>query len=298
VNKTTRFLEQRNFAFWVIASTVSIGLLGVIDFLTGYELSFSLFYLIPIGAVAWFGGRHLGWLMSVLAALTWLVAEILAGRQYSQPAIHLWNTMIRFGFFVIVTSLLTRLRSVHDVEWGHARTDYVSGAMNARHFIESLEMELMRARRTRQPLTPAYIDLDNFKSVNDLLGHDVGDEVIRSFVLALRSHLRATDAIARMGGDEFALLLPTAGQVEAELIIVRLHNDLTEQMGRNGWPVTFSVGVITCLTMPHSVHELIKAADELMYTVKNSSKNAVRFATYRQDPALKTSSSGVVKDHD
>ena len=287
MNKTAGFLERRSSTFGLIAGTLSIGLLGVIDFLTGYELSFSLFYLIPIAAVSWFGRRQLGWLMSVLAALTWLVAEILAGQRYSQPAIHLWNTMIRFGFFVVVTSLLAQLRSVHDVERGHARTDYLSGAMNARHFFESLELELLRARRTRQPLTLAYIDLDNFKSVNDLLGHNVGDEVIRSFVLALRKHLRASDVIARLGGDEFALLLPTAGRAEAELIVVRLHNDLTEQMGRNGWPVTFSMGVITCLTTPHSVHELIKEADELMYTVKNSSKNAVRFATYSQNFPLK-----------
>jgi diguanylate cyclase (GGDEF)-like protein len=218
--------------------------------------------------------------MSVLSSTSWLIAEMAAGQNYTRPAIHLWNTMIRFGFFVLVTYLLTELRRAHEVQRLLARTDYVSGAVNARHFNELLEVEIARAYRYQLPLTMAYIDVDDFKRVNDSFGHDTGDEVLHFIVSVLQSQLRNTDTVARMGGDEFALLLPMAGQPEAQAVISRLHADLTQQMQQKNWPVTFSIGIVICVAAPASAKELIKLADELMYGVKNDTKNNFRFIIY------------------
>ncbi len=188
--------------------------------------------------------------------------------------------MIRFGFFVLVTYLVAEIRSVHEAQRLMARTDYVSGAVNARYFNELVEMEIARSRRYQYPFTVAYIDLDDFKQVNDNFGHDTGDEVIRFITSELKSQLRSTDTVARMGGDEFVLLLPTVGQSEAQSVIPRLHYELTQQMQQRNWPVTFSIGVVICVVAPASAKELIKMADELMYTVKNSTKNNFRCLTY------------------
>ncbi len=283
VNRILASLEERSQGLWIAVCILCIALLGVVDYLTGYEINFSLFYLAPIAAVSWFATRRLGLAMSVLSTLTWLIAGIAAGQNYTHSVIYLWNTMIRFGFFVLVTYLIAELRSAHEAQRLLARTDYVSGAMNARHFHELVELEMARSRRYTYPLTLVYMDLDDFKQVNDTFGHDTGDEVLRFIADELKSRLRSTDIVARMGGDEFALLLPTVGQPEAQPVISRLHADLTEEMQQSSWPVRFSMGVVICAAMPASAKELIKMADQLMYTVKNSTKNNFRILMYTGD---------------
>lgn len=274
--RKSEFLENRSPAFWVIGGVVSIGLLGAVDALTGNEITFSLFYLAPIVLVTWFVNQNVGLLMSSLSAFTLLAAEIAAGQIYSQPIIYVLNTLIRAVFYVIVTYLVAQLQKSRREEQLAARTDFISGAANARYFNELLQMEIDRIRRYPHPITVVYIDVDNFKLVNDLFGHPVGDEVLRSIADELKSQLRKTDFIARLGGDEFALLLPSTHQPEAQVVISKVHTNLLELMRRRNWPVTFSIGAVTCVSPPYSAEQLINMADEIMYEVKNSTKNDFR----------------------
>jgi diguanylate cyclase (GGDEF)-like protein len=255
----------------------SIGLLGLADYLTGNEISFSLFYLAPIVIVTWSVNRSAGLSLSLLSALTLLGAETAAGQTYSHPGIYILNTLIRTLFFVIITYLVAELQRSRREEQLAARTDFVSGAVNRRYFNELLQMEIDRIRRYPHPITMVYIDIDNFKLVNDLFGHKIGDEVLRCIANELKSQLRTTDTIARVGGDEFALLLPSAHQQQAQVVLSKVRVHLQEEMRRRNFPVTFSMGVVTCLAPPHSTEQIINMADELMYEVKNSTKNDVRF---------------------
>jgi diguanylate cyclase (GGDEF)-like protein len=137
-----------------------------------------------------------------------------------------------------------------------------------------------RHRRHRRPLTLAYVDLDDFKQVNDRLGHAAGDAALRLAADTMRQHLRGTDALGRLGGDEFAVLLPEADAAGAQMVIARLRDRLRERMRKEGLPITFSFGVLTCLKPPPSVDGLVQLADEQMYVAKNSGKNAIQAATY------------------
>lgn len=134
-----------------------------------------------------------------------------------------------------------------------------------------------RTRRWRRPLTLSCIDLDNFKALNDGFGHAVGDEVLRTVAVSLRSGIRSTDLAARIGGDEFALLFPETDKVGAravlETVLGRLHQDMT----RAGWPVTASVGSVTT-TEATTVESLLRQADQVMYEVKRTGKAALRAA--------------------
>jgi diguanylate cyclase (GGDEF)-like protein len=120
-----------------------------------------------------------------------------------------------------------------------------------------------------------YLDVDNFKMVNDLFGHPIGDEVLRSIASELKSQLRKTDIIARLGGDEFALLLPSTREPEAQVVVSKVQVHLIQVMREKNWPVTFSMGAVTCVAPPNSAEQLISMADELMYKVKNSTKNGI-----------------------
>jgi len=280
IQKVLEVLETKTPLFWTIIGIVSIGLLGLADYLTGNEITFSLFYLAPIVLVTWSVNKITGLLLSFLSALTLLSAEIAAGQTYTHPSIYLWNTLLRTIFFVIITYLVAELHRSRREEQLAARTDFVSGAVNRRYFDEMLQMELDRIRRYPHPITMVYIDIDNFKLVNDLFGHKIGDEVLRCIASDLKSQLRSTDTIARMGGDEFALLLPSTQQLQAQVVLSKVRAHLQEEMRRRNFPVTFSMGVVTCLAPPHSAEQIINMADGLMYEVKNSTKNDVRFVTW------------------
>lgn len=281
MRKLAEHFEGRSLLFWVTTNTALVGILGIVDYLTGNELSFSLFYLLPISLTAWYTKPSLGLLISILSAFTWLVADISVGENYSHPIIYFWNTLIRFGFFIFVTYLIAELHKTQESVQALARTDYISGTVNSRYFHELLGAELSRSARYKRTFTLVYLDLDNFKQVNDKFGHDEGDKLISFIADELKRQLRNTDIISRLGGDEFAILFPEAGQQEAEVIISKIYNHLTEKLRQKYSFVTFSAGAVTYIVTPDSISETIKIADDLMYSVKNSTKNGVRYSLYK-----------------
>ena len=280
MSRILRVLTDRSVLFWTLSSGLSVLVLGVIDFLTGYEISFSLFYLAPVSAASWFAGPKAGILIASLSAITWLMAELASGHTFLSPFINAWNTLIRFGFFLIVTMLLHKLRESYRREQELARTDLLTGVPNSRHFYEVAQTELARARRYGHPFALAFFDLDNFKKVNDRYGHAQGDEVLRVVGGVAQRHLRATDCLARLGGDEFVLLLPDTDQAGAQTAVSKLHAEMLSQMQVHRWPVTFSIGVIIFVEPPESVDAMMQLADQTMYAVKNDSKDGVRFDCY------------------
>jgi diguanylate cyclase (GGDEF)-like protein len=264
----------------VLAGFVLTGLIGIVDFLTGYELSFSLFYVLPVTIVTWFTSQRLGLVTSLVGAFVWLGADLATGHSYSHPLIPIWNTLIRLAFFVIITLLLSALRRATEREREFARVDNLTGAANARFFYDLAEMEIDRFQRYKHPFTMAYIDLDNFKTVNDQFGHLEGDQVLRTVASSIRKYLRKTDVVARLGGDEFALLFPETNENSARFALSKIQDSLLEEMRLGNWPITFSIGVLTCTIAPHTTEELVRMADELMYSVKHDRKNAIKYATY------------------
>ena len=222
IHKLLSTPEKGSTLFWVMVGIVSIGLLGILDYLTGIEFTFSLFYLAPIILVTWFTDLKVGIFMSLLSALILLSAEIEAGQRYSHVIIYFLNTLVRALFYIILIYFVVELKKSQRKEQLAARTDFVTGLANRRYFDELLETEVERIRRYPHPITVVYMDMDNFKLVNDLFGHEIGDEVLRSIASELKAELRTTDTVARLGGDEFALLLPSTRQADAQVIIQRV----------------------------------------------------------------------------
>lgn len=278
-----RIFERRSSYFWLGIGITCVSLLGVADYLTGNEIVFSLFYLLPISLVTLAGNKTQGQFISFLSALTLLLAEIAAGQVYSHPIIYFWNTLIRTGLFSLVSFLIQQLHQSQKEERLAARTDFVTGAVNARYFNELLQFEIDRIRRYPHPFTVVFIDIDNFKTVNDLFGHGVGDSVLRYISDELKAHLRKSDVVARVGGDEFALLLPSVRGPAAMTILAKVRSSLDEAMRQRNLTITFSMGVVTCVKPPYAAEQLINLADNLMYMVKNSTKNGIRFVTWGEN---------------
>ena len=274
------FFEKRGKPFWIGAGVVLVIVLGIIDYVTGTELNIALFYLIPIFMLVWFTDGEMGLLIAFASTVAGFIANFSAGRTYSSISIYIWNTVLRLGFYLVVVWLGTTLKKTNKINRELARSDYMTGAISVRYFYELAQSELNRAQRYRRPFTLAYIDLDNFKTVNDRLGHSAGDRVLRAVTEGIYRQIRPADTLARLGGDEFALLLPETDADAARLVINRIHACLADEMLQNGWMVTFSVGVVTFNEVPKTVDDMVKMADSAMYCVKADRKNGVNYTVY------------------
>jgi diguanylate cyclase (GGDEF)-like protein len=252
----------------------------LLDFVSRGRLSLDVFYLVPVLLSSWFLSRRsaLGFAIGCAVA-SYIVNEL------SFPNVQLaelWNFSARLIIFLVVVQLNLLLRRRLESETALARTDFLTGVGNARAFFDQAEMELSRSRRYQHPLTIAYVDLDNFKKVNDSMGHAEGDKVLTTVANTMRRTLRGSDFPARLGGDEFAILLPETDYAQSQVIAQRLRTQLLEASKAHNWPVTFSMGVLTCSEPPTTIKTLIDEADALMYKVKQAGKNAIRHSIFRQ----------------
>jgi diguanylate cyclase (GGDEF)-like protein/PAS domain S-box-containing protein len=165
-----------------------------------------------------------------------------------------------------------------------AMTDPLCGLANRRAFDDTAQVELERSRRYAHPLSIAFLDIDDFKRVNDEQGHGEGDRVLCAFAEVLSRSVRSVDAVARLGGDEFVVMMPETGPEDALSLARRLKDALTsiEIAGRG--PLACSVGVATFPVAPASIHEMVDEADKLLLAAKAAGKNAVCGAVVAADP--------------
>jgi diguanylate cyclase (GGDEF)-like protein len=182
------------------------------------------------------------------------------------------------SFFVTIAYLLGKIKKSLEFQTNLARQDYLTDSFNRRGFYELIEREINRANRELIPLTFVYLDLDNFKKLNDLYGHETGDIVLKQTVDTVKLNLRKIDIIGRLGGDEFMILLVGVDADTAKDIVSRVNQELSNKMRANLWEITFSFGVLTYLNPPKNIDEAISKSDDLMYTVKNRGKNSILYA--------------------
>ncbi|MDO9188247.1 MAG: diguanylate cyclase [Sulfurimicrobium sp.] len=259
----------------IALSLMWILLSGIAHYLTSPRYEFHILFLLPVVAICWYISIKAGFLTALLSAMVWVVADWLAAPPNHDLQAMLVNDAVRLSVFALVIVLVDRLRRVHERESRLARIDLLTQLPNRRAFYEHAAAEIMRARRYQHPLSVISLDLDNFKSVNDLDGHDAGDKVLRIAAETLQKNIRTTDVAGRLGGDEFAILLPEAGREAAGAIASKLQQQLTRRMQKDGWPVTASLGVATFMTPPERVDDLMKQADKLMYSAKQKGKDMI-----------------------
>ena len=251
-------------------------LIGYIDYVTGIEIRVFPLYFLPLLLAAWFFGRAGALTASAVAAVAWAIAQFLAGRHYSQPYIWIINFFTQGAAFVVVSLLIARLQSDYQKERAYSRTDHLTGLANSRAFYAQAEAVVNLCRRNLRPMSLACLDLDNFKHINDTLGHEQGDAVLRQVAKVLISGLRASDIPARIGGDEFVVLLPDTAVADARVVLEKVRSRLEQTLQLQTGSVTASIGFVSCGQAPTDIHTMLKIADELMYSAKRDGKNHVR----------------------
>lgn len=265
---------------------LSIPLLGFADHASGPDFGFSLLYLMPVAILAWRSDARLAVAAAVLAAGCWLGADA-AYRGFTP--VTLWNALTRLAMYVALAGLTGRVRldrervaalnerlsRLLEQEQRLARTDPLTGLANSRAFREALDKGLARSRRDGSPLAVACIDLDNFKRLNDTLGHAGGDRALRAAAETLSRVARAADVSARIGGDEFAVLLHDCDEAGARAVAERVLKEVQDVLRQAGTGVGASVGVACFREAPENADAALGAADRALYQAKRQGKGQI-----------------------
>lgn len=272
INKRIELLPAGLFILLSLLLTVIV---GYFDYRTGPFYSFSLFYLLIVVATAWYKGRKFALVIAIAGTLAWFVAALLS-RQYDHyPDALYWNDLVELVHFLFAAYVISMLKNALDCSERRSRSDSLTGIANRRLFYEVADAEILRAHRTNEPFTIMYLDIDNFKTVNDTQGHDAGDELLIAVAATVKHQLRESDTVARLGGDEFSVLLPVTTEPDAAVVVRKIKHALADSI-ETKWPVTFSIGMVTYMQAPESVETMIREADQVMYEVKKSGKNELR----------------------
>jgi diguanylate cyclase (GGDEF)-like protein len=272
----------RRLPSWLIVglSWLILALVAWADHLSGLDLQLDFFYLLPLAVVAWICGRRDGLVTAALATVLWTLVDVTGRPIRTQPGLIVWNAAVELLFFSGVALLVSFMGKQADNLRSLAREDPLTGVANRRAFFGALTSAVDLSMRREGAWTIAYIDVDDFKQINDRLGHNTGDDVLRAVAVTLRSATRRVDVVARLGGDEFAVLMPDTDPDQAETAVGKLQAILEGAMAEGGWPVTFSIGVTTFLSAPPSPDIALAVADERMYEVKHDRKAAARYGVW------------------
>lgn len=236
-------------------------------------LKLGLFYLVPVLLVTWYEGVWMGAAFTVGAMALRMIVE-LEQQPDTSVTIALANQL---SFAMVAGIAMVAYRSVRrsQEQLGRLAThDQLTNVLNARGFADRLTQELERNRRYPRPLALVYLDLDDFKVINDSHGHQTGDAVLRLVADAMRSSVRQTDVVGRLGGDEFGVLMPETDAEVAHAAAKRLAAGL-RNVFRGTPTVTASMGVVSCSTTDASTDDLLRRADRAMYDAKRTGKDRV-----------------------
>ena len=237
------------------------------------KISFYIFYSLPIFIATWYIGGWAGILISFACTVAWWIVDL---KNSAPQLIHYIDSSLRLIFFISISVMISYLHVSLIREKKLADTDYLTGLLNRRVFIEKAGVEAEKAKKHGRPFTMVYIDLDNFKPVNDRYGHTVGDNLLKQIASELKNNLRMSDIVARMGGDEFVIFLPNTNEKESAAALSHLQTCLNTLSENSQMPVTFTIGAITYEKTYQSTEEMIKAVDRVMYAGKQAGKNMIK----------------------
>ncbi len=273
-------LERRPPLLYVTA-LVLIGVIAVADYVTGDEILLYVLYLAPIAILAWCAGIFAGLAGAVVATGAVFVTYVaLAQGRYM--TLHIWQAAVSLTSDAVVAWVVWRLKAAHlrvlallDLERRSAREDPLTALSSVRAFRERLKLEVDRMRRHKKPLSLLFLDLDDFKRVNDQRGHGAGDETLVRVGRLLNALTRKVDLCGRVGGDEFAVLMPETSTDEALTVANRVRDGVLKSFAEGGAGIGLSAGIATFLSPPLDEQVPMDRADGLMYEAKHAGKNRI-----------------------
>ena len=253
------------------ASLAAMALIFSIAYFT-IDIKLNVLYVFPLSAVIFHCARR--WL-GLIAFWLSLVLQAVGASSYHSHVAMFSDIVGAVSASVLTMYLASFARNNYLRTLDQATKDPLTGLANRRAFAAIVELEASRLNRYGGMFSIAMLDLDGFKKLNDTKGHQAGDEALKLFADILLDKTRQSDTIARIGGDEFVVLMPNTPSEISKSFANDLCAAVAERMAAAGFEITTSVGCKTYTTVSGSIDELLSEADALMYVAKQSGKNRV-----------------------
>lgn len=263
--------------FWNLVLIVAeVVIITLVDYaVVGSYYSLDVFYCLPVLQAARLGAIHamrktdtqIPTYIAVFTGILWSMAEAKILPDFPLDAF-LLNAFSRSVTFTVIARIVTKLW----IEREYGLRDILTKLDNRAEFLQRFEIEQHRSERSSKSYSVMFIDIDQFKNLNDKFGHSTGDEALKKVADVLRQNSRKIDIMARIGGDEFALLLPETDDNSCELVLQRIKADADVEFQKRGWPISLSIGCVSETGGKRSIQEILHDADQIMYSIKNSKK--------------------------
>lgn len=264
--------------FWrPILVFLEILLIAYLDYkVAGLYYSFGVLYCLPIIQTAHASSiralrrsdSRVPDLIGVICAIAWSAAEAAFIWPIFPLSAFTLNIFTRAVTFVVLGRVMAKLFR----EKEYSRKDPLTGLANRLEFLERFEIERLRSERTGEPYSLLYIDIDQFKLLNDTRGHHIGDEALISLSGVLSDNSRKVDTVSRIGGDEFVALFPSTDEMTCRTLKARIEKASEILFQKQGWPISLSIGSVTRSGEVESIDDILREADEQMYSVKNNKR--------------------------
>ena len=281
VKESNNRRRSGNSKFFIIfCAFLLVFLVSLVESSTGYYVRITFFYGFFVLLVSWYLGNTWGIMFTFLSACIWFFMNFQQLPAGVSHIVHYWNALSLLLILSMISYVVSALK-MEKAEAAFAVEDMLTGALNVRGLKERLSDIVTRTHlKKSKSFSAVYIDLDNFKKVNDKFGHREGDKVLRTIGKVIRYHIREVDIFARVGGDEFVLIIPDIGD---NIVVKRIHlirKILLQAMKKRKWPVTFSIGLANFHKIPKNIMEIVGIADETMYLAKKEGKNRIVSKNY------------------
>ena len=275
---SNRIIIRYRKPFAWLGALTSLFVVFLADYRAGSVVSMVGYYLIPIGLAAWFLGKVPAYTLAGVSAVCRYYVTWYAPPIEKTPLLGLIGAVSILIVVFATCYLILRQKTATLTLTRNSQEDFLTGAKVGQAFREQSANELLRSERHGHPVSLVYFDIDGFKAINDDCGHQAGDNLLKHLGRTVGSTLRKYDIFGRMGGDEFAILLPETDQEEAKAIVKRIQQDVETTVSRLALPISLSIGVVTTSGgSDASIDELLNCADKLMYSVKKTTKNAAAY---------------------